>query len=187
MYSRVYSIFRKALSHFPGSFWEDKSNREEFGLALGNLSTANFEEKNFFDSRVNAEVLLKCSLENMTAEKISKFTERSDQCSIFLIPKQSIAKDQILPSYESDNFDIVYEEDLGRNGVASNDISFGDVILIDEPVVSTCKVGRQFCTNCLKKINSKEIYRSPLDEEVRVKIAVQITIIFELFRLVFAL
>ena len=183
LYSRLFFVFRKALSHFPGSFWEDKSNREEFGLALGNLSTANYEEKNYFDS----SKCRGCSLENMSAEKISKFTERSDQCSKFLIPKQSIAKDQILPSYESDNFDIVYEEDLGRNGVASNDISFGDVILIDEPVVSTSKAGRQFCTNCLKKINSKEIYKSPLNEEVRVKMVVHINIIYELFRLVFAL
>ena len=134
LYSRVFFIFRKALSHFPGSFWEDKSNREEFGLALGNLSTANFEEKNFFDSRVNAEVLLKCSLENMSAEKIYKFTERSDQCSKFLIPKESISKDQIQHRYESDNFDIVYEEDLGRNGLASNYISS-----IYQPVVSTSR------------------------------------------------
>ena len=106
----------------------------------------------------------------MSAEKISKFTDRSDQCSKFLSLKQPILSDQSIPRYDSDNFSIVYDEDIGRNGVALNDISFGDVILIDEPVVVRNKTGKQFCANCLKKLDAKQIYTSPVDEEVKIEI-----------------
>ena len=166
IYTNLHSpIFRKALQSFPGRLWEDKTNREDFGLALGNLSTANFEGKKYFDSRANADVLLKCLLENLSAEKVTKFADRSIECSKFLGVHK--AKSSDLPSYSSDNFCIVYEEHLGRNGVAVNDISFGDIILIDKPTVARSRAGKQFCTHCLEKLKSKHIYKSPLGDEVR--------------------
>ena len=157
---------------FPGGLWEDKLNREDFGLALGNLSTANFEGKRYFDSRANADVLLKCLPSNLSDEKVTKFTNRSDQCSEFLGVELPISNDPFLPSCSPDNFSIVYEEHLGRNGVALNDICFGDVILIDKPVVVRSKAGKHFCTHCLRKLTSKQIYKSPFGDEVRVNMHV---------------
>jgi len=158
-------FIRKALSNLPGRIWEDKINREEFSLALGNLSTANFEAKNYFDSRANAQVLLKCCLESLSTEKICKFNERIDQCLKLISLKQPSSNGQNLPICDSDSLCIVYDENLGRNGVALTDISFGEVLLIDEPVVVRNKAGKQFCTNCLNELNSEKSFESPVDEE----------------------
>ena len=135
----------------PGRLWEDKTKCESFALALGNLSAANFEDKSYFESRANIEVLLKCCRKTLSDEKISKFTNRSEQCSKYL-GQYAGYSDNPLPAWDFEKFSIVYDEAGGRNGVATRDINFGDILLIDKPIVMRSKVGKQFCENCLANI-----------------------------------
>ena len=149
----------------PGRLWEDKTKCESFALALGNLSAANFEDKSYFESRANIEVLLKCCGETLSDEKISKFTNRSEQCSKYL-GQYAGCSDNPLPAWDFEKFSIVYEEEGGRNGVATSDINFGDILLIDKPIVMRSKVGKQFCEHCLANIKSGQIYKTPFGDEV---------------------
>ena len=151
----------------PGRLWEDKTKCESFALALGNLSAANFEDRSYFESRANVEVLLKCCRETLSEEKISKFTKRSEQCSKHLGQYDEYISNP-LPAWDLERFSIVYEETGGRNGVALKDIKFGDILLIDKPVVMRSKVGNQFCTHCLANIKAGQIYKSPYGGEVSV-------------------
>ena len=149
----------------PGRLWEDKTKCESFALALGNLSAANFEDRSYFESRANVEVLLKCCRETLSEEKISKFTKRSEQCSKHLGQYAEYFSNP-LPAWDLERFSIVYEETGGRNGMALKDIKFGDILLIDKPVVMRSKVGKQFCTHCLGNIKAGQIYKSPYGSEV---------------------
>ena len=162
----IYVILRQALLSCPGRLKEDETNRKNFACALGNLSTANFEDKSYFESKANADVLLKCCGESLNIEKISKFTNRSEQCADFLGAQGSGYTVRPLPTWDSDKFSITYEETVGRNGVAMTDINFGDILLIDKPIVMRNKVGKKFCMHCLASLQRTQVYKSPFCGEV---------------------
>jgi len=67
--------------------------------------------------------------------------------------------------WDSDQFSITYEETVGRNGVAMTDINFGDILLVDKPIVMRNKVGKQFCTHCSASLQRKQVYKSPFGGE----------------------
>ena len=154
------------MHHCSGKLWKEKVKCEHFVLALGNLSAANFEDKNYSESRANAEVLINCCKEYLSADRLAKLTSRKEQCSKFLGVFQSGKLDNDLPACDLDKFSIVYEETLGRNGVAISDINFGDILLIDKPVVMRSKVGKEFCTHCMASLKARNIYKSLLGDEV---------------------
>ena len=87
-----------------------------------------------------------------------------------------------MPTCLSDKFSIEYEETVGRNGVALTDINFGDVLLIDKPIVMRSRAGNQFCTHCLVRFKTKQIYKSPFGDEVDDVMLTEDLLIMFLFR-----
>lgn len=165
--------YRKALNQLPGHSWENKDDREEFVLALGNLSAVSFETNNFLESRVFAQVVLACGEKNLTEERSKKFMKRSKQCLKNMKSLKIMEQEDInLPKYKKESYTINFEDQHGRNAVAVEEIKFGEVILIEDPVGSRCKINKSIrqcenCNKCLHQKQEEEIISSPLDKEVK--------------------
>ena len=65
---------------------------------------------------------------------------------------------------------ITYDSGVGRHGTAKKDISFGDVVFVDEPIgmVNRYPLMKLTCFHCLQMSGSQaEELRSPFDQEAR--------------------
>ena len=158
------------MNYLPGNTWRNKEEREELVVALGNLSAVSYETNNFFESRIFTELVLACGENNINEERRKKFSKRIKQCSKALkSSKQMHEDDIILPKYKKESFTIVHDDLVGRHAVAVEDIKFGEVILIEDPVGSRCKIDKDIrqCENCNQCLQQKQqIIASPFDKDV---------------------
>ena len=127
--------------------------------------------KNYSESSNNIELLLSCADKNLSEEKVMKFKKRRKQCLKYIQSADSPHENTACgPEYTPNRFKITFDEIVGRNGEALEDIQIGDCVLIDEPIACRTKIGQElneFCNNCLSKISPDMIISSPLDKDVR--------------------
>ena len=123
--------------------------------------------KNYFEASTNIELLLSCAHLNLSEEKILKFTKRRKQCLNHL-ETSSGEKTPRIPDYKPNKFEITFDELDGRNGVALEDIEFGECILVDEPIAFRLKNEEAtFCDNCLSRVLTDKAISSPMKNNVR--------------------
>ena len=98
----------------PGVLWHEKSERQEFGQILGNMSSVELALKNYHECANTIELMLRVASRSISEDKVEKFKKRLKIC----LKHTKIPRRKVLctPVYTPNKFEIVYDEKVGRHG-----------------------------------------------------------------------